>query len=323
MPRPVPTTQTGSLTDNQHGTNDTLVLGPGTSPSDPGVVIHGDALAMYDDSRGGYDTLVGGANVYNGLFGDAHFMYDNTDGGNDTLIGGVGSINFLNGDVLTMYDTARGGNDRLIGGDGAAFNFFLADASDMYGNTQGGNDTLIGGANTSNFFFGDTYIMHDNARGGNDTLIAGANSNNSLFGDALAIRDNARGGDDTLISGAGTDNMWGDAGAINDVTASPNAPTGSVVTGTDTFVFAPGNGDDFVYDFRQGDHDRIDVSAYGFQSLADMTIVDTGADTRIEFDAANSVTLFGFADPGLCRRPTSSLLDPLAAGRTRLVDSST
>ena len=25
MPPPVPTTQTGSLTDNQHGTNDTLI----------------------------------------------------------------------------------------------------------------------------------------------------------------------------------------------------------------------------------------------------------------------------------------------------------
>ena len=64
MPRPVPTTQTGSLTDNQHGTNDTLVLATGTGPSDLGVVIHGDALAMYDNSRGGNDTLFGGANAF-------------------------------------------------------------------------------------------------------------------------------------------------------------------------------------------------------------------------------------------------------------------
>ena len=26
MPKPVPNTQTGSLTDHQHGTNDTLIL---------------------------------------------------------------------------------------------------------------------------------------------------------------------------------------------------------------------------------------------------------------------------------------------------------
>ena len=113
------------------------------------------------------------------------------------------------------------------------------------------------------------------------------------------MHDNARGGDDTLISGTGTDHMWGDAQLINDVVASPTAATGSVVTGADTFVFAPGNGDDNVHDFRQSDHDRIDVSAYGFDSLADMTIIDTGADTRIEFDATNSVTLVGFGDPGV------------------------
>ena len=59
MPRPVPNTQTGSLTDNQRGTNDTLVLGAGTDPSDLGVVLHGDAFAMSDNARGGDDTLIG------------------------------------------------------------------------------------------------------------------------------------------------------------------------------------------------------------------------------------------------------------------------
>ena len=120
-----------------------------------------------------------------------------------------------------------------------------------------------------------------------------------VYGDAGAMDGDSRGGNDTLISGTGTDHMRGDALFINDVVASPTAPTGSVVTGTDTFAFAPGNGADFVYDLRQGDHDRIDVSAWGFQSLADMTIVDTGADTRIEFDATNSVTLVGLGDPGV------------------------
>jgi hypothetical protein len=102
-----------------------------------------------------------------------------------------------------------------------------------------------------------------------------------------------------LISGTGTDHMWGDGQVLNGVAASPTADTGTVVTGADSFLFAPGNGDDNVYDFRQSDHDRIDVSAYGFHSLADMTIIDTGADTRIEFDATNSVTLVGIGDPGI------------------------
>ena len=120
-----------------------------------------------------------------------------------------------------------------------------------------------------------------------------------VYGDAGAMDGDSRGGNDTLISGPGTAHVRGDALFINDVVASPTAPTGSVVTGTDTFAFAPGNGADFVYDLRQSDHDRIDVSAYGFHGLADMTIIDTGADTRIEFDATNSVTLVGVGDPGI------------------------
>jgi Ca2+-binding RTX toxin-like protein len=164
---------------------------------------------------------------------------------------------------------------------------------------RGGNDHLTAGDSTFSSLHGDARIMVGDSRGGNDTLIGSAGQVSFLFGDAFDMRDNARGGDDALISGTGTDHMWGDGQVLNGVAASPTALTGSVVTGTDTFVFAPGNGDDFVYDLRQADHDRIDVSAWGFQSLADMTIVDTGADTRIEFDAANSVTLVGFGDPAV------------------------
>jgi hypothetical protein len=71
MPKPVPNTQTGSLTDNQHGTNDTLILDPGTGPFEPPRILFGDALAMLDDSRGGNDTLIGGDTANNFLVGDA------------------------------------------------------------------------------------------------------------------------------------------------------------------------------------------------------------------------------------------------------------
>jgi len=60
MPKPAPNTQTGSLTDHQHGTNDTLILadaGMGGPPLQ--IVLYGDAFALYDDSRGGNDTLIG------------------------------------------------------------------------------------------------------------------------------------------------------------------------------------------------------------------------------------------------------------------------
>ena len=90
------------------------------------------------------------------------------------------------------------------------------------------------------------------------------------------MSDNARGGNDTLISGSGIDHMWGDAQIINGLAASPTADTGTVKTGADTFVFAPGNGNDDIGDFRQSDHDKIDVSAYGFHNLAQMMITFTG-----------------------------------------------
>jgi serralysin len=72
-----------------------------------------------------------------------------------------------------------------------------------------------------------------------------------------------------------------------------------VISGADTFVFAPGNGNDDINDFRQSDGDRIDVSAYGFHSLADMMITSMGADTKIAFDATDSVTLVGISDPSV------------------------
>jgi Ca2+-binding RTX toxin-like protein len=219
------------------------------------------------------------------------------------LIAGNNANNFLVGDAHAMSDNARGGDDTLIGGDNSgnffdSFGFFHGDAVVMSGNARGGNDTLTGGAASINYLYGDAQEMHDNARGGNDTLTGADGSENSLYGDAFSMSDNARGGSDTLISGAGTDRMWGDAQVINGVAASPTAPTGTVITGADTFVFAPGNGNDDINDFRHSDHDKIDVSAYGFHNIADMTITsDGGGNTKIAFDANNSVTLVGVSDP--------------------------
>jgi len=41
------------------------------------------------------------------------------------------------------------------------------------------------------------------------------------------------------------------------------------------------------------------VRAYGFHDIADMTISGDGANTTIAFDATDSVTLVGFADPSI------------------------
>mgnify|MGYP003694807195 CR=1 FL=1 len=96
-------------------------------------------------------------------------MYDNSRGGNDTLIGGANTDNELFGDAFTLHGNARGGDDTLTGGDSSTNNFY-GDAFFMVDNARGGDDTLVSGANATNTLYGDAFEMHDNARGGNDTL---------------------------------------------------------------------------------------------------------------------------------------------------------
>src|SRR5215831_19669784 len=104
MPELVPQTQTGSLTDDQIGTNDTFI---------GFTFLLGDAGEMHDDSQGGNDTLIGADySPQNYLWGDASLMDDHSRGGNDTLVGGAYSTdNFLYGDASAMGGNAIGGND--------------------------------------------------------------------------------------------------------------------------------------------------------------------------------------------------------------------
>src|SRR3954465_3406631 len=88
MPKLVPATQTGSLTDHQHGTDDTLVVAVGGQP------FYGDALSMFDNARGGDDVLIAADPLFNILDGDAGQMHDHSRGGSDHLIGADNSFNF-------------------------------------------------------------------------------------------------------------------------------------------------------------------------------------------------------------------------------------
>ena len=99
----------------------------------------------------------------------------------------------------------------------------------------------------------------------------------------------SRGGGDRIESGTGQDLMYGDA-----VTLGAAARGGD-----DLFVFAPASARDTIFDFRQ-DEDRIDVSAYGFQSIAELDLEVVGADTIVHFDAvdANFVTVLGVTTLG-------------------------
>lgn len=51
------------------------------------------------------------------------------------------------------------------------------------------------------------------------------------------------------------------------------------------------------HDFRSSDGDKIDVSAWGFHGLGDMTITAVESGTHIAFDQNDGVTLSGILDP--------------------------
>ena len=258
-----PNTQTGSLSGKEKGTND-IWTGPDGSAFS---MYFGDAVEMYDRSRGGHDTLTGsaGSSSESILYGDAWLMYDDSKGGNDVLTGGANALkNLLYGDAFEMFDNAVGGNDVLTGGANAVNNHLLGDARYMSGNAVGGNDILIGTA-----------------------VAVDALNTSAMVGDAYTMSDNAVCGNDVLISGTGYDRMWGDGVDVG----------ANVVFGTDSFVFGPNNGDDEILDFHQADHDQIDLSAYGFAGIEDLDITVGVADTVIDFGSGNSVTLVGFTDP--------------------------
>jgi len=287
-----------------------------------GGTAYGDADQMFGSSRGGNDHLTGGAGTANHLYGDSDQMHDQSRGGNDLLIGGRDSLNILVGDSDQLL-SGRGGNDALFGAAGALNNLF-GDATGM-SNAAGGNDLLIGAANSdNNLLVGDASRMFVDAIGGNDVLRGGDNTNNQLFGDAMTIGDSGQffrgvnvGGNDLVIAGNGVDTvnflygdaqfLYGQAQAGSDVLVGGTGTdfmygdalqkTALVTTAADTFVFAPNGGNDMIDDFRSSDGDRIDVRAWGFHSVADMTITAVETGTHIAFDQSDGVTLSGIFDP--------------------------
>ncbi|MEP4380245.1 MAG: choice-of-anchor C family protein, partial [Alphaproteobacteria bacterium] len=158
-----------------------------------------------------------------------------------------------------VYSNLAGGIVSISGGD---FNDNMGGGSSgdiLY--AAGGNDSLDGGD-------GDDLLMGGL---GNDTLLGGRH-------------------EDVLLGGAGDDTLNG--GSHEDFLAGGD--------GDDLFVFANDESEDdgdIIGDFEAGagTEDRIDVSAFGFTDLADLlaSTTDVGADTVIDLDTDDSLTLIG------------------------------
>jgi Ca2+-binding RTX toxin-like protein len=283
------------MSDSQGG-NDVLTGGASAGTN----LLIGDAQTM-SDSQGGNDVLTGGASSgVNALYGDAATMV-NSQGGNDVLTGGAGSsVNGIFGDASYMSDS-QGGNDVVTGGAGSSINYLYGDAEIM-SDSQGGNDVLIGGSSSISYLYGDAQGMSD-SRGGNDTLIAsdnpstdGVEKTNLLYGDAeYYLAGSVVCGNDRLISGMGNDVMWGDI-AYSGFDESPLDLT-LVTTGQDVFVFSANNGNDKIYDFRQGE-DKIELQGIGvasFDELMGAHLEQDDMNTVITF-GSNTITVIGVTD---------------------------
>ena len=244
----------------------------------------------------GNDTLDGGAEN-DTLWGD-----DGSDlliggAGADSLVGGAGrdtadyrgsgagveidlrmveaSGGDAEGDMLTGIENLRGSThaDVMVGSTAANVLRGAAGADRIDGGAGNdtlrgdqGADTLIGGAGTDTVTYAGSFtaisltLVTGAGLGGlaqGDLVqsvenVTGSEAADRLTGDILANVLNGGGDGDTLEGGRGNDTLTGGLGG-----------------GGDTFLFNPNDGSDWVTDFEIG-RDVVDISAYGFTSLAEV-----------------------------------------------------
>ncbi|MDM0019124.1 peroxidase family protein [Variovorax saccharolyticus] len=272
-----------------------LVLGTASSAD-----IGTDSLATIEHVIGtsAGDTLTGGAGA-NTLEGGGGADIISGGGGADMILGGAGN-DTLNGEAGA--DIITGGLDNDTANGGAAADTFIATLND-------GNDTYIGDTGSDTYDLSATTagatITTTTASGadtGSDTLnaienIIGSQGNDTITLDAGANTVHGQDGNDTISTGAGADHITGGLG--ND--------TMNGGAGNDIFAFAPGFGNDTIIGFDASPdalnaQDRIDISAYGFDSATFATsvvITDTGPDVLIEIEGLNSILLVGVPGNGV------------------------
>ncbi len=244
---------------------------------------HDDFLS----GEAGDDTISGGAGD-DYLFGGAGD--DTLSGGDDAdtfvFMGGHGTdtvTDFSTSEDIIQLDALRGitgfdsltitqdGDDAVIDlSDNGGGSIRLEDvnkddlSADNFQFTMSGtadNDTMEGGGN-------EDYIL---GFGGDDTL-SGGGGNDHIEGGS---------GDDTIYGGAGLDSIFGGAG---EDTLEGGAGDDELDGGADadTFVFAPGHGNDIILDFTNGE-DTIDLTAItGITGFENLTINKSGNDTVID-----------------------------------------
>ena len=196
------------------------------------------------------------------------------------LIGG-GDVAYTSNEAADRVDVVR--NSGLISGD-----VRLGGGDDVYrGAGQGAVDGTVSG-------------------GAGDDLLVGSNADDTLDGGDGADVLRGRGGDDVLDGGDGPDLLIGGRG--DDVLRGglgPDVLLGG--PGPDIFVFHRNAGDNRITDFRRGQNDKIDLTAFGlapggFAKLQAAASNAGGGATLIDLDALGgqgSVLVKGMGFAGL------------------------
>ncbi|KYG21639.1 hypothetical protein SE92_16370 [Bradyrhizobium sp. AT1] len=231
---------------------------------------------------GGDDQIIGNGNT--------QIQYGNatTSGVTVNLAAGTAS-----GDGSVGHDTFTGVN-QVVGSnfadvyDATGFNSVYGTFNNFMGGA--GNDIITGNGDTQITFGNPTGgvvvnlaagTVDGDASVGHDTITGGVRAvQGTIFNDILTSGD----GDNTLFGNAGNDVL--DGGAGNDYLSGG--------TGADTFIYATGDGADYVQDFLHSDGDKVDLTGVnGVFSLADVQAHATqnGLDTSLDFGGGNTLYL--------------------------------
>lgn len=244
------------------GGSDFIVAGEGDDIVTGGYGMDEVYLGDGDDTF--YDEI-NQTNVWGNDFVDA-------GDGNDTIFGGGGDDTFYGGngnDYIeggTGNDTIQGdsGNDTIYGGNGSDY---------ILGGE--GNDTIDGGAHADTILAGD----------GDDVVVGGFGKDIVYLGDGNDVfLDHAQKGgygQDIVHGGAGDDEIH--LGGGDDIASGGE--------GADVFIFSGVIEDDRITDFVIDEGDLIDLSAYNFSGMSDLTIgQDAYGNAQVVLDGYGTVT---------------------------------
>lgn len=243
--------------------------------------IQGNAGSNLLIAGAGDDVVRGGAGV-DSLFGQDGNDQLFGDAGIDYLVGGAGN-DMLDGgaDADALY--GEDGDDILVGGASWSTDILVGGAGNdtLRGDSGQGDYDLMDGGSGDDLYYVDTPddLTFEAANGGTDTVYAAINGagyylypnvenlilgGNTPFGVGNELNNRITGSEASnwLLGGAGDDILNGRGG--NDVLFGE--------AGADVFVFAQGTGGDVIGDFTAGT-DRIDLSAFGFTSFAQVEAV--------------------------------------------------